>query len=169
MSRISRWGTALTALRAATGRPPRTATATYRILDVIHPYRAHHLLAWETRQTVTITFDSQGNLRHRLDQRRDGAVAARRGARASLPAMHLSSPRLRARFSAQIRYHSQEPAGHSVETAESMIVSQVEDRCIRKARVPRTTVHGTRKTCGSLLATPGHAPAARRCRSCGTA
>ena len=26
------------------------------------------------------------------------------------------------------------------------------DRCIAKARVPRITVHGTRKTCGSLLA-----------------
>jgi integrase len=26
------------------------------------------------------------------------------------------------------------------------------DRCILKARVPRITVHGTRKTCGSLLA-----------------
>jgi integrase len=26
------------------------------------------------------------------------------------------------------------------------------DRCISKARVPRITVHGTRKTCGSLLA-----------------
>ena len=26
------------------------------------------------------------------------------------------------------------------------------DRCIVKARVPRITVHGTRKTCGSLLA-----------------
>ena len=26
------------------------------------------------------------------------------------------------------------------------------DRCIREARVPRITVHGTRKTCGSLLA-----------------
>ena len=26
------------------------------------------------------------------------------------------------------------------------------DRCITKARVPRITVHGTRKTCGSLLA-----------------
>jgi integrase len=26
------------------------------------------------------------------------------------------------------------------------------DRCIRAARVPRITVHGTRKTCGSLLA-----------------
>jgi integrase len=26
------------------------------------------------------------------------------------------------------------------------------DRCIRRARVPRITVHGTRKTCGSLLA-----------------
>ena len=27
------------------------------------------------------------------------------------------------------------------------------DRCIVKAQVPRITVHGTRKTCGSLLAT----------------
>jgi integrase len=26
------------------------------------------------------------------------------------------------------------------------------DRCILKAQVPRSTVHGTRKTCGSLLA-----------------
>jgi integrase len=26
------------------------------------------------------------------------------------------------------------------------------DRCIIKAQVPRITVHGTRKTCGSLLA-----------------
>ena len=26
------------------------------------------------------------------------------------------------------------------------------DRCILKAQVPRITVHGTRKTCGSLLA-----------------
>jgi integrase len=26
------------------------------------------------------------------------------------------------------------------------------DRCLRKARVTRITVHGTRKTCGSLLA-----------------
>ncbi len=26
------------------------------------------------------------------------------------------------------------------------------DRCITKAQVPRITVHGTRKTCGSLLA-----------------
>lgn len=26
------------------------------------------------------------------------------------------------------------------------------DRCITKAGVPRITVHGTRKTCGSLLA-----------------
>jgi integrase len=26
------------------------------------------------------------------------------------------------------------------------------DRCIGKAQVPRITVHGTRKTCGSLLA-----------------
>ena len=26
------------------------------------------------------------------------------------------------------------------------------DRCIAKAQVPRITVHGTRKTCGSLLA-----------------
>jgi len=26
------------------------------------------------------------------------------------------------------------------------------DRCIRRARVPRITVHGTRKTCGSQLA-----------------
>ena len=26
------------------------------------------------------------------------------------------------------------------------------DRCLAKAKVPRITVHGTRKTCGSLLA-----------------
>jgi integrase len=31
-------------------------------------------------------------------------------------------------------------------------------RCIRAARVPRITVHGTRKTCASLLAAVGVHP-----------
>ena len=35
---------------------------------------------------------------------------------------------------------------------EPRIFSRSFDRCIVEARVPRITVHGTRKTCGSLLA-----------------
>ncbi len=42
------------------------------------------------------------------------------------------------------------------------------DRCIRAARAPRITVHGTRKTCASLLAALD-VPPAWRCASCGTA
>jgi integrase len=37
-------------------------------------------------------------------------------------------------------------------TVEPRNFSRSFDRCIRNARVPRITVHGTRKTCGSLLA-----------------
>jgi len=42
------------------------------------------------------------------------------------------------------------------------------DRRIVKASVPKITVHGTRKTCGSLLAALDTHPV-WLCRSCGTA
>jgi integrase len=43
------------------------------------------------------------------------------------------------------------PAGHGT-AVEPRNFSRSFDRCIGKAQVPRITVHGTRKTCGSLLA-----------------